>query len=204
MTRNEFKKICKAEKTAIYKLQLIGGILNAVGCVITGVGALLLIGDSYDLHAAISICAAGLATLLCGDALVLIGEAMISVYFRKYQNGESEAVFNKVMRKKKFTLENQNGKTERFSETDLFNYLEDMFDSPEQFVTLTAPAAKQRIRFIQACMQDGMVEVQLGFEGKETSLFHKLCSRDECLRIFSEFRKGTFVPYIGEYTPVRF
>lgn len=79
-----------------------------------------------------------------------------------------------------------------------------MFISPKQFVTLTAPVPKQNVRFVQACMQADQVELQLGLEVNGTHLVHKLCSKEECRRIFLEFYHGQFAPNPFEYQPVPF
>lgn len=75
-----------------------------------------------------------------------------------------ERVFEPVGRQDGFKLENQNGAVKEFRDIDIEDYLEDMFASPDQFVTLTAPEAQHKVRFVQACMQKDSIEVELGIE----------------------------------------
>ena len=73
-----------------------------------------------------------------------------------------EVVFQKVKTQQGFTLENQEGKLADFRDTDIEHYLSDMFITPEQFVILTAPEARNKVRYVQACTHDGEIEVELG------------------------------------------
>lgn len=116
-----------------------------------------------------------------------------------------EVVFKKVDRQDGFKLENQNGALRSFREIDIEDYLEEMFASPEQFVTLTAPEAQNQIRFVQACLQGDKVEVELGIEKEDgTHLVYKLCEEEECARIFLDFFDNEFIPKMEEYQPVQF
>lgn len=115
-----------------------------------------------------------------------------------------EIIFEKVERQNAFTLENQNGKIQNIRDIDIESYLEDMFVSPDQFVILTAPKAQHNVRFVQACMQDETVEVELGIENNGTRLFYKLCSKEACYRIFLDFYDNIFIPEMSEYKPVQF
>ena len=76
--------------------------------------------------------------------------------------------------------------------------------TPDQFVTLTAPRAKEDVRFVQACMQNGSVMVQLGLEENGNRLLEKVCSQEECIRIFLAFYQGELVPNQYEYREVSF
>lgn len=70
---------------------------------------------------------------------------------------------------------------------DIEDYLADMFVTPDQFVVLSAPKAQNNIRFVQACTHDGEIEVELGIEEKGTRLYYKMCTQEECYRIFLDF-----------------
>lgn len=61
-----------------------------------------------------------------------------------------EVVFQNVDRQEGFTLRNQERELYDFEESDIESYLDDMLITPEQFVVLTAPAAQNQIRFVQA------------------------------------------------------
>lgn len=115
-----------------------------------------------------------------------------------------ERVFQTVGKQDGFKLENQNGALREFRDVDIEDYLEDMFASPEQFVTLTAPKAQHKVRFVQACVQKDGIEVELGIEENGTHLVYRLCSKEECIRIFLDFFEDDFIPEMEEYQPVQF
>ena len=115
-----------------------------------------------------------------------------------------DMVFENIAKQSKFTLENQNGKTENFRDVDIEDYLADMFGDPDQFVILTAPEPRNRVRYVQACVQDEGIEVELGIQEEGTRLFGKRCTEEECYRIFLDFYDNTFVPDMSEYKPVEF
>ena len=115
-----------------------------------------------------------------------------------------EVVFQKVKSPQGFTLENQDRKLTDFGDLDLEEYLEDLYVTPDQFLILTAPELQHQVRYIQACTHDGQVEVELGVEDEGTRLFYKMCTEEECTRIFLDFYDGYFVPDMKEYKPVEF
>lgn len=115
-----------------------------------------------------------------------------------------EVVFQKVKSPQGFTLENQDRKLTDFRDVDLEEYLEDLYVTPDQFLILTAPELQHQVRYIQACTHDGQVEVELGVEDEGTRLFYKMCTEEECTRIFLDFYDGYFVPDMKEYRPVEF
>ena len=115
-----------------------------------------------------------------------------------------EVVFQKVKSPQGFTLENQDRKLTDFGDVDLEEYLEDLYVTPDQFLILTAPELQHQVRYIQACTHDGQVEVGLGVEDEGTRLFYKMCTEEECTRIFLDFYDGYFVPDMKEYKPVEF
>ena len=110
-----------------------------------------------------------------------------------------DIVFKNVAKQSDFTLENQNGKTENFRDVDIEYYLADMFRDPEQFVILTAPKPLHKVRYVQACVQDEGIEVELGIQEEGTRLFGRLCTEEECYRIFLDFYDNVFVPDMSEY-----
>lgn len=115
-----------------------------------------------------------------------------------------EVVFQKVKSQQGFTLENQERKLTDFRDIDIEDYLSDMFVTTDQFVILTAPEAKNKVRFVQACTHDDGIEVELGIEEEGTRLYYKMCSEEECCRIFLDFYEDRFIPDMGEYKPVEF
>ena len=120
-----------------------------------------------------------------------------------YKKGK-EMVFQNVSPQQGFSLENQDGRLTDIRDIDIEYYLEDMFDMPDQFVTLTAPEKRNKVRYIQACMHDGDIEVQIGIEEEGTRLYYKMCSKEECYRIFLDFYEDGFIPDMKEYKPVEF
>ena len=115
-----------------------------------------------------------------------------------------EVVFQKVKSPQGFTLECQERKLTDFGHTEIEDYLEDMFDSDSQFVILTAPVPQCKVRYVQACTHDNGIEVELGLEEEGTRLYYKMCSEEECRRIFLDFYRNAFVPKMEEYKPVEF
>lgn len=117
---------------------------------------------------------------------------------------DKKVVFKKVESQSGFTLENQEGKLTDFGDIDIEEYLEDLFVMPDQFVTLTAPEPRNKVRFVQACTHDGEIEVELGIEEEGTCLYYKMCPQEECYRIFLDFYDGVFDPVMEEYKSVEF
>lgn len=117
---------------------------------------------------------------------------------------KKEVVFQKVSSQQGFTLENQDRKLTDFRDVDIEDYLADMFVASDQFVILTAPMAQDKVRFVQACTHDDGIEVELGIEEDGTRLYYKMCSEEECCRIFLDFYEDRFIPDMGEYKPVEF
>ena len=117
---------------------------------------------------------------------------------------KKEVVFQKVSSQQGFTLENQDRKLTDFRDVDIEDYLADMFVASDQFVILTAPMAQDKVRFVQACTHDDGIEVELGIEEEGTRLYYKMCSEEECCRIFLDFYEDRVIPDMGEYKPVEF
>ena len=117
---------------------------------------------------------------------------------------KKEVVFQKVSSQQGFTLENQDRKLTDFRDVDIEDYLADMFVASDQFVILTAPMAQDKVRFVQACTHDDGIEVELGIEEEGTRLYYKMCSEEECCRIFLDFYEDRFIPDMKEYKPVEF
>lgn len=115
-----------------------------------------------------------------------------------------EVTFQKVKPQQGFSLENQDRKLTDIRDIDIEDYLDDMFHSSDQFVILTAPKAQNKVRYIQACTHDGEIEVELGIEDEGTHLYYKMCSQEECYRIFLDFYDNVFTPSMDEYKPVEF
>jgi len=130
----------------------------------------------------------------------LEGGLLMKLPFKKGK----EVVFQKEEPRQGFTLRNQERELADFRDIDIEEYLEDMFVSPDEFVVLTAPEAQQKVRYVQACTHDGEIEVELGIEEEGTHLYYKMCSQEECYRIFLDFYENRFIPKMEEYKPVEF
>lgn len=116
-----------------------------------------------------------------------------------------EVVFETTPNQNGFSLENQNGKKEDIRDIDIEDYLDDMFSSLNEYVILTSPKAYEHIRFVQACMIDDLVEVQISIEDDQGAhLYYKSCTKEECYRIFLDFYDQSFKPNMNEYKPVLF
>ena len=120
-----------------------------------------------------------------------------------FQKGK-EVIFKNMESRQGFTLRNQESELTDFRDIDIEDYLTDMFDSPGQFVVLAAPQAQYKVRFVQACTHNGEIEVEIGIEEEGTRLLYKMCSREECYRIFLDFYDNIFIPEMEEYKPVEF
>ena len=117
---------------------------------------------------------------------------------------KKEVIFQRVEPHQGFTLRNQENELTDFRDIDIEDYLADMFSRSDQFVVLTAPKAQNKIRYVQACANNGEIEVELGIEEAGTRLYYKMCSEEECYRIFLDFYENRFVPKMEEYKPVEF
>lgn len=113
-------------------------------------------------------------------------------------------MFEKVKDQQGFTLENQDERLIDFNDADIEDFLVDMFVSEDQFVVLTAPKAQNKVRYVQACPGDEGIELEIGIEDEGTVLYYKMCSEEECFRIFLAFYDNTFVPAMEEYELVEF
>lgn len=91
-----------------------------------------------------------------------------------------------------------------FPPAPIEKYLENLFITPDQFVILTAPEAQYKVRYVQACTHDEGIEVELGIEEEGTCLYYKMCSQEECRRIFLDFFDNIFIPGMDEYKLVEF
>ena len=115
-----------------------------------------------------------------------------------------EVIFKTIEPEQGFTLRNQDSELTDFRDIDIEDYLADMFITPDQFVVLSAPKAQNKVRFVQACTHDGEIEVELGIEENGTHLYYKMCSQEECYRVFLDFYDGILDPDMTEYKPVEF
>lgn len=204
MTRYQLRKKCIAEKIKGYRLLRVGEITAGIAIVAALTGLLLGNKDIITFQSEMFLILMGAAFALIGIILYFIGEAIAIKAVKSSGYNEIHRKLSKVKPQRSFTLENQNGRIEKFSDADICNYLDEMFITPDQFVTLTAPKVKGKVRFVQACMQGKSVMVQLGLEEKENRLVEKLCSKEECTRIFLAFYKGEFIPNQHEYQEVKF
>lgn len=121
------------------------------------------------------------------------------------KNLTTDVKFEKMHESMDFTIENQDGSKVVEGDEDLFEYVEIMLGDAEQFATLCAPRALGGIRYVQACLVDGGVEVEIGVEDKEaTRLYSKLCTEEEVKDIFVAFYYDKFRPDRSLYEPVEF
>lgn len=121
------------------------------------------------------------------------------------KNLTTDVEFEKMSESMDFTIENQNGCKIVANDEDLYKYVELMLDDADQFVTLCAPKALGGIRYVQACLVDEGIEVEIGVEDKEaTKLYSKLCGEDELKEIFVAFYHDKFRPERSLYEPVKF
>ena len=120
-------------------------------------------------------------------------------------NVEYKEVAFEVMKEGRcFKLENQDGFIEKITENDILQYIQYMVEDTVQFVTLTAPKAIASIRFVQAAIANDEIEIQIAVEKEKCHLYCKVCTQDECEKLFLDFFRGEFVANMEEYEPVLF
>lgn len=133
-----------------------------------------------------------------GTLIIIISSLVVYFSKRKQEKG----TFDNVKPQASFTLENQNQKIADCDEVDVRRFLNNMFDNPEQFVILTSPKVQNKVRYIQACMRNEQVEVEIAIQEQRTRLYYKLCTKGECYAIFYDFINNEFQPNMSEYHPL--
>lgn len=125
--------------------------------------------------------------------------------FDKLFNKNKEVVFKKV-EEEVLKLSNQNGIIENPTKEDLKDYLNQLYDDNDQFLTLSLAKAKNGIRYVQACFAGTQLIVQLGLEENNTTkLVERICVQSaECSDIFYKFYDYGIVDNVAEYQPVQF
>ena len=125
---------------------------------------------------------------------------MINLFKRKCKNNVKVDL---ILKQNSFSLENQDGKNNEIESIDIEYGLQDLFNHKNQYIILTSPDIQNNIRFIQACMIKNSVEVQILYQDTTPQLLYKLCSQEECWRIFLDFYDNVFIPNLKEYKPVQ-
>ena len=83
--------------------------------------------------------------------------------------------------------------------------IQKIIDDTQQFVTLELTEANYGVRYVQASVNYGKISVELGLEeGDNIKLVEKVCSKEECQRIFLDFFDYGYVNEMEKYTPVQF
>ncbi len=121
--------------------------------------------------------------------------------------GAAKMVFENTPKQDGYTLRNQEQTLRNFGVEEMEDYLEDVYHTPDQFLTLTSPEAQNKVRYVQTCYNNEKdeIEVELGIEEQDgTHLVYKMCSLEECRDIFIEFFENKFQPQWNEYQPVQF
>lgn len=81
MTKKEFKKKCKEEKTTSYKLMLFGGVFATIGFVVVIVTMLFIKAFTTQI---IGFVIGGISAFI-GMLLDIIGEVMLAKEFKEYK-----------------------------------------------------------------------------------------------------------------------
>lgn len=126
----------------------------------------------------------------------------MGLFFKK--KAKQDIHFEKTPEQEGFSLENQDGKLRNITDIDVKNYLDKMFVSSDQFVVLVSPKTQNNVRFVQACIVNNQIEVELSIEESQAHLYYKYCSKEECYRIFLDFYHNRLIPNMKEYKPVQF
>ncbi len=112
---------------------------------------------------------------------------------------------NKIQPFTELALENQNGKIENVSISDLEKFLRIMLDDSDQFIILKPMKRTDNISYVQACqLSAGKITVQVGLiimiSGcPRTKLVEEVCSPKECEDIFRLYFESGIVNNIDEY-----
>lgn len=128
--------------------------------------------------------------------LIIIISSLV-VYFSKKQ--QDKDAFDNVKPQEFYTLENQYEKIVDCDEVDVRRFLNNMFDCSDQFVILTSPTVQNKVRYVQACMKNELVEVEIAIQNQRTRLYYKICTKGECYAIFYDFINNEFEPNMAEY-----
>lgn len=109
------------------------------------------------------------------------------------------------LKERVFVLSNQNGRIENPTKDDIKQYLNDLFNEEEQFVTLTLDKAINGIKFVKARYIGSDLTVQLGIEDKnKTNLVGKtLSTKKECIVVFYQFYDYGIVDNVETYESVQ-
>lgn len=100
--------------------------------------------------------------------------------------------------------ENQNGSGEADFEL-VEDMVQQMLEDPDQFITLSVEKpVHDNVRFVQACRIPEGINVQLGIgEDTHTVIVERLCTDEECIRIFRDFYDTLKVEDMEYYTPMQ-
>lgn len=197
MTREQYKALCRKEKTASYRWLLTGRLLAAAGIIAAGAAVLLGYWGILSFSAELPILIAAAVTACMGIAANLVGEALTE---RGHKATVREGSFQSSAKPKSFKLENQSGAIHRFTEAHIDNALQDLFCDSDQFLILEAPKPSHGIRYVQARQAQGWILLQLGMEEQgQIRLVEKLCRQEACRRVFLEFYRGSYAPGKWEY-----
>lgn len=132
-------------------------------------------------------------------AAITVGKTIIN------KKPDKNLEFETVQSQKNFTIENQNGKYTVETEENFYEFIDAVLEDENQFATFTAPKAIHGVRFVQICLTDGKIELQIGMEANNrTKLYYKMCSNSEVFDIFCDFFNESFVPDMTQYQPVEF
>ncbi len=128
----------------------------------------------------------------------------MGLFSKLFKKTTADVKFEKVAPQNEIRLENQNGVIKNCSRQDVEEYIQMMFDDGDQFITLSIPSARYGIRYIQACRADKGIDVELGLEeDDQTKLICKICSEEECRKIFHEFFDTANVCDRKGYKPIQ-
>jgi len=122
-----------------------------------------------------------------------------------FRKKTTDIKFDRIEYSGKYRLENQNICMHEFGQCDILDFIQQIVDDEDQFITLELPKASCGVRYVQACVNRGKIEVQLGIEESDhIRLVSKNCSLEECQNIFIRFFETGEVERAAEYKPVRF
>jgi len=129
----------------------------------------------------------------------------MSLFEKLFRKKSTEVRFDKMPPESRYRLENQNGCLYDFGHCEILDFIHEITVDRKQFVTLVLPEAVNNIRFMQACVNDGKITVQIGIEEhNSTRLVEKHCTYEQTQKMFLLFFDSGAVEDIGSYKPVSF
>lgn len=113
----------------------------------------------------------------------------------------SVQTYDKVVHTGVFVLESSCDCIEDCTRSDVERFLENAFESEDDFILLTPPEAIQGVQFIQACGSDfgGFVQISVEQLDGRCILFERECEQSEIERMFLDLFDYKIIPDLSKF-----